>query len=115
MKNKEYVIETDRVVTTFYSIDRDNALKLIGEEWNDEVKEKCKANEAIMDMYMTKYASRVKLNNEVVSIWEYFHEHDSEFGFPINLRLSAENTDKGGYRIDGTHKVLLEMEDDEDE
>tara|TARA_A100001201_G_scaffold143413_1_gene144949 strand:- start:522 stop:875 length:354 start_codon:yes stop_codon:yes gene_type:complete len=112
---KEYVIETDRVETTFYSIDRDNALELIGEEWNDEVKKKCEANEAILDMYMTKYAQRVKMGNEVLGIWEYFHAHDSEYGYPINLRLSAENTDKGGYRIDGTHKVLLEMSDEEDE
>lgn len=112
---RDYIIETDRVVTTGYSISRDDALTLIGEEWDEEVKQKCEANEAIMDMYMTKYASRVKLNNEVVSIWEYFHEHDSEYGFPISLRLSAENTDKGGYAIDGTHKVLLEVDDEEEE
>jgi len=113
--SREYMIEMDRVVTTGYTISRDDALTLIGEEWDEEIKEKCKSNEAILDKYITRYAQRVKHNNEVVSIWNYFHEHDSEFGFPISLRLSAENTDNQGYAIDGTHSVLFEVDDDDEE
>ena len=77
--NKEYIITSERSVSTAYSISKDDALKLIGEEWDEEVKEKCESNEVILDKYMTKYAQRVREGNHVVDLYEHFKAHDEEY------------------------------------
>ena len=112
--NREYNMIVERSISIPYSIDREDALDLIEEEWDEEIAEQCKNDDKILDKYMTKYAKRVSGG---AHISEYFSEGDGEYtDYKSNwLELIARDTTDNGYGIDGTHKVLYEVDDEEDD
>ena len=115
MKNREYNLVLERTLTIPYSIDREDALNLIQEEWNDEIAELCKNDNKMLDKYMKEYAKRVSEGGECVDIGEHFIEHDWEFQGDITwAELDAKDTTDNGY-IDGTHEVLWGTDYEEDE
>ena len=118
--NKEYNIVVERTISAPYSIDRDNALTLIGEEWNEEIKEKCRRNEVLLDKYMTKYAQRVKDGDNEVDLYDHFIAHDEEYVDykPSWVQLEAIATNQNGYHESkywtydtDTQEVILEGEE----
>lgn len=118
--SREYNIIVERTISVPYSIDRDDALTLIGEEWNEEIKEKCKSNEVILDKYMTRFAQRVKEGNNEVDLYDHFIAHDEEYtdDKPSWVQLTAMATNQNGYVESkywtydtDTQEVLLELHD----
>ena len=121
--NKEYNLFVERSVKIPYSISGYDALELIGEEWNEKIKEKCKSNEVILDLYMTKFAQKVKEGNHDVDLDDYFIAHDEEYTSnrdQASVELEAIATNQNGYRESkywtydtDTQEVVLEGENGE--
>jgi len=90
--NKGYDIIIERSISIPYSIDREDALKLIKEEWDEEIAEQCKNDNKMLDKYMKKYAQRVSGG---AHISEYFSEGDGEYTDykPSWLQIHNENHD----------------------
>ena len=90
--NREYNMIVERSISIPYSIDREDALKLIKEEWDEEIAEQCKNDDKMLDKYMKKYAQQV---SEGGHISEYFSEGDGEYTDykPVWLQIHNENHD----------------------
>ena len=112
--NREYNLIVERTINIPYSIDRDDALDLIKEEWNEEIAEQCKNDNKILDKYMIEYAKRVSEGEQDVNLNEaFFVEHDGDWsGLPTWIQLDARDiTDSGSY-MDGTYDVLWGTDDE---
>ena len=104
-RSREYNMIVVRSISVPYSIDREDALNLIEEEWDEEIAELCKNDNKMLDKYMTEYAEGVSEGNRIS---DYFEEQDSDYVDykPSWLRLDAND-------IDGTYSVLLEVDEDD--
>jgi len=106
--NKGYDMIVERSISIPYSIDREDALKLIKEEWDEMRAEQCKNDDKILDKYMKEYAQRV---SEGGHISEYFSEGDGEYTDykPVWLQIHDEK-----YNVLWETDALDYLSEDED-